>query len=153
MKKFVIKRVLISFLIVFIVSVFAFFLMHLLPGDPVRIVLGDEASVEDMNALRERLHLNDPLVVQYLKWISGLFTGDYGTSITYMRPVKQIIDERLPKTIAIGLPALIIASIVGIAFGTLSAVKRGTKLDNILTILSTLGLGTPTFWGKRVFVS
>lgn len=120
--------------------------MHLLPGDPVRIVLGDEASVEDMNALRERLHLNDPLVVQYLKWISGLFTGDYGTSITYMRPVKQIIDERLPKTIAIGLPALIIASIVGIAFGTLSAVKRGTKLDNILTILSTLGLGTPTFW-------
>lgn len=146
MYRFILKRVLISLLIVFIVSVFAFFLMHILPGDPVRIVLGDEASVEDVNAMRERLHLNDPLFKQYVKWISGLFTGDYGTSITYMRPVYEIISSRLPKTISIGLPALIIASILGIIFGTLSAIKRGSKLDSFLTILSTLGLGTPTFW-------
>ena len=77
MVKFIVKRIFISFVIVFIVSVFAFLLMHILPGDPVRIVLGDEASVEDVNALREELHLNDPLLSQYLKWISGIFTGDY----------------------------------------------------------------------------
>lgn len=146
MAKFILKRVLISLIIVFIVSVFAFILMHVLPGDPVRIVLGDEASVEDVNALREELHLNDPLLSQYLKWISGIFTGDYGTSITYMRPVYEIISERLPKTVSIGLPALAIAAIIGIVFGTLSAIRRGTKLDSFLTLLSTLGLGTPTFW-------
>ena len=146
MVKFIVKRIFISFVIVFIVSVFAFLLMHILPGDPVRIVLGDEASVEDVNALREELHLNDPLLSQYLKWISGIFTGDYGTSITYMRPAGEIISERLPKTVSIGLPALIIASIVGIIFGTVSAVKRGSKLDSALTLLSTLSLGTPTFW-------
>ena len=140
MVKFIIKRILISLVIVFMVSVFAFFLMHILPGDPVRIVLGDEASVEDVNALREELHLNDPLISQYFKWISGIFTGDYGTSITYMRPAGEIISERLPKTVSIGLPALIIASVVGIVFGTVSAVRRGSKLD------SALSLGTPTFW-------
>ena len=140
MVKFIIKRILISLVIVFMVSVFAFFLMHILPGDPVRIVLGDEASVEDVNALREELHLNDPLISQYFKWISGIFTGDYGTSITYMRPAGEIISERLPKTVSIGLPALIIASVVGIVFGTVSAVRRGSKLDSALT------LGTPTFW-------
>ena len=146
MTKFIIKRVFISLLIVFIVSVFAFMLMHILPGDPVRIVLGDEASLEDVMAMRERLHLNDPLVTQYFKWISGLFSGDFGLSITYMRPVHDLISERLPKTVAIGLPALVIAAIVGIIFGTVSAVRRGSLTDSTVTILSTLGLGTPQFW-------
>ena len=118
MGKFIIKRVLISIVVVFLVSVFAFSLMHILPGDPARLSLGEEASQEDVDALREELNLNKPVLEQYFIWISGIFRGDFGQSIQYHRPVLDIMQERLPRTVAIGLPTLVISTIIGIIGGS-----------------------------------
>lgn len=146
MGKFIIKRVLISIVVVFLVSVFAFSLMHILPGDPARLSLGEEASQEDVDALREELNLNKPVLEQYFIWINGIFRGDFGQSIQYHRPVLDIMQERLPRTVAIGLPTLVISTIIGIAFGIISAIRRGKFIDQVITFLATIGMGTPVFW-------
>lgn len=146
MIKFIVKRILISLLIVFLVSIFAFSLMHILPGDPARLVLGEDATAEMLAELRSEWNLDKPLVQQYLIWIKNLFKGDFGRSILYNRPVIVIIKERLPRTMAIGIPALIISVVFGILFGIICAVKRGKAADKILTLFTTLGVGTPTFW-------
>lgn len=146
MGKFIIKRVLISIVVVFLVSVFAFSLMHILPGDPARLSLGEEASQEDVDALREELNLNKPVLEQYFIWVSGIFRGDFGQSIQYHRPVLDIMQERLPRTVAIGLPTLVISTIIGIAFGIISAIRRGKFIDQVITFLATIGMGTPVFW-------
>lgn len=146
MGKFIIKRVLISIVVVFLVSVFAFSLMHILPGDPARLSLGEEASQEDVDALREELNLNKPVLEQYFIWISGIFRSDFGQSIQYHRPVLDIMQERLPRTVAIGLPTLVISTIIGIAFGIISAIRRGKFIDQVITFLATIGMGTPVFW-------
>jgi len=146
MVRFIIRRILISFLIVFLVSVFSFSLMHLLPGDPARIALGQDASQEDVDALRAKMNLDKPIITQYYLWISGMLRGDFGDSIVYNRPVRDIIVQRLPKTVSIGVPALIISVVLGIVFGVVCAVKRGKAIDQILTFITTLGIGTPQFW-------
>ena len=146
MTSYIIRRLLISRLLVFLISVFAFSLMHILPGDPARISLGEEASQEAVEALRSEWNLDKPLLTQYGLWVSGIFTKDFGESFAFNRPVYDIITERLPRTIAIGLPSIVLAAIVGVCFGILSAVKRGKWVDQVLTFFSTLGLGTPAFW-------
>ena len=146
MVTYIIRRVLISLLIVFLISIFAFSLMHVLPGDPARISLGEEASQEAVDELRAEWNLDKPLLTQYWLWVSGIFTKDFGESYAFNRPVYDIISERLPRTLAIGVPAIAIAAIFGVCFGILSAVKRGKWLDQVLTVISTLGLGTPSFW-------
>lgn len=146
MVTYIIRRVLISLLIVFLISIFAFSLMHVLPGDPARISLGEEASQEAVDELRAEWNLDKPLLTQYWLWVSGIFTKDFGESYAFNRPVYDIISERLPRTLAIGVPAIVIAAIFGVCFGILSAVKRGKWLDQVLTVISTLGLGTPSFW-------
>jgi len=146
MARFIIKRLLIALLIVFLVSIFAFSLMHILPGDPARISLGMDASQEDVDALREKMNLDKPLVQQYYLWIAGMARGDFGDSIVYNRPVKDIILEKLPKTLSIGVPSLIISVTLGIVFGVICAIKRGKFIDQVLTFFSTVGIGTPQFW-------
>lgn len=146
MVKYVAKRVLISILLVFLVSVFAFSLMHILPGDPARLVLGEDAKQEDVDALREKLNLNKPLIEQYVLWITGALQGDFGDSVMYNRPVSTILAERLPRTLSIGLPAILIAAVFGIIFGVISAIKRGSWIDRLITFFATLGIGTPMFW-------
>lgn len=108
--------------------------------------LGEEASQEDVDALREELNLNKPVLEQYFIWISGIFRGDFGQSIQYHRPVLDIMQERLPRTVAIGLPTLVISTIIGIAFGIISAIRRGKFIDQVITFLATIGMGTPVFW-------
>ena len=112
MKKYVAKRLAISVLLIFIISVFSFMLIHILPGDPARLALGYEASEADVQAYRVELHLDKPLVTQYVLWIKGLFQGDFGRSILYNRPNLDILAERLPRTLGIGLPALDRKSVV-----------------------------------------
>ncbi len=146
MIRFIINRILVSILIVFLISVFVFSLMHILPGDPARLALGEDASQEDVDELRRELNLDKPLLNQYVIWIGGIIKGDFGNSIAYDRPVSDIILERLPRTISIGIPAIIISSIFGICFGVISALKRGKWIDQIITVFATLGVGAPQFW-------
>lgn len=146
MIKFIIKRLILCIIVIFLVSLFAFSIMQILPGCPARLALGTEAPQEAVDALRIQLNLDKPIATQYLLWIGNALQGDLGYSITYNRPIVLMLKERLPRTLGIGLPALLISVVVGIAFGILSAVKRGTKTDQFVTLFSTIGVGTPEFW-------
>lgn len=143
---YIVKKVLSCVLTVFIVSVFAFMLIHVLPGDPARLSLGEEASQEAVDALRAEMNLDKPYVTQYVLWAKGIFEGDWGDSIRYKRPIEDVIAERLQKTLILGIPALLLASACGIVFGIISARKKGSALDQTITFASTVGLGTPVFW-------
>lgn len=146
MTSYIIKRLLASILVIFIVSIFVFSIIHVLPGDPVVMALGLETPQEDIDRVREEKHLNDPLPQQYLTWIVEMFHGDFGESLIEFRPVTQIFADRLPKTLAVGVPAFFIGVLIGIVFGIISAVKRGKFIDQLITLMTTLGIGTPQFW-------
>ena len=144
--RYILKRLGISLIVVFLVSIITFGLVKILPGDPALLAMGTEASDEEVAEFHEKYNLDKPVVQQYLIWINGVFHGDLGDSIKFYRPAADCIFERLPRTISIGLPALIIASVLGIVFGIISAVWRGKLIDNIITFLATIGLGAPQFW-------
>lgn len=146
MINYIIKRIGISLILIFLVSVFAFSLMHILPGDPVRMVLSEDAKQEDIDALRAELNLDKPLLTQYFTWVANIFKGDFGRSVMYNRPVADILNERLPRTLSIGIPAIVIAALFGIVLGVVSAVKRGKWIDKLITFFATIGVGTPMFW-------
>jgi len=146
MGKFILKRVGISLIVILLISVFSFSLVHMLPGDPAVLALGSEVTEAEIQAFREQYHLNEPVLKQYLIWAGDMLRGNFGRSITYRLPVSTCLATRLPATVAIGLPALIISSIVGILFGIISAVNRGKFIDKLLTFIETLGIGMPTFW-------
>ncbi|MBO4717893.1 MAG: ABC transporter permease [Spirochaetales bacterium] len=146
MASYIIRRVLAALLVILVVSIFVFSIIHLLPGDPVILALGLEADIQDIERLREEKNLNDPLPTQYIKWVGGIFHGDFGDSLIEFRPVTQIFKDRLPRTLAIGIPAFIIGVLIGVLFGIISAVKRGKFIDQLITLLTTLGIGTPQFW-------
>ncbi len=145
MGRFILKRLGISVIVVLLVSIITFTLVKILPGDPALLAMGTEASEAEVAAFHEKYNLDKPLLTQYFIWINGVLHGDLGDSIKFSRPVKDCIFERLPRTISIGLPALIIASVLGILFGIISAVRRGKLIDNIITLLSSIGIGTPQF--------
>lgn len=146
MLKYIMRRLAISALIIFIVTIFSFSIIHILPGDPARIALGEEASQAAVDALRKEMHLDKPIVEQYILWINDLLHGNFGNSIVERRPVKDIIAERLPKTISLGIPALLLSVTLGLCAGIISAIKRGKLPDQIVTFLTTLGVGMPVFW-------
>ena len=146
MGKYILKRLGTSILIVFLVSVFAFSLMHILPGDPVRISLGESATEEKIQQVREEYNLNKPIIEQYFLWIKGIFQGDFGRSLLYEEDVTVLIKTKLPITMSIGIPVLVIASVLGIVLGILTAVKRSTWVDQVITFLANIGIGCPEFW-------
>lgn len=146
MTTYIIRRILISLLVVFLVSVFSFSLLQIMPGDPARLALGYEASEEDVQTLRAQMNLDKPILVQYGLWVKNLFKGDLGDSVIYKRPVADMIAERLPRTVNIGICALIVGIPLGILFGILCAVKRGKVVDQIITFLMTVFMGMPVFW-------
>lgn len=147
MAEYIIKRVLVSILIIFLVSVFAFSLMHMLDGDPVLIVLGEGVSQETIDEYRAMLNLDKPIATQYYLWVKGIFTkGDFGISVLYREDVGELIREKLPVSLSIVIPTLVIAIIIGVTLGVVSAVKRGSWLDQLITFFANLGIGTPPFW-------
>lgn len=143
MGKFIVKRLGISLVVILLISIFSFSLVHMLPGDPAVLALGSEASEIDVENFREKYNLNKPVVEQYLLWMKDMLHGDLGDSIAYSRPVLSCLSERLPRTVSIGLPALVISSILGVLAGIISAIYRGKFVDNLITFLSTIGLGAP----------
>ena len=121
-------------------------MMHLVPGDPVRNMMGIEASKEAVEAERERLGLNDPLLVQYGRFLGGVLQGDLGTSIFTKQSVTEEILKKYPATIKLALGGTIFASVVGILAGIVSAVKRNKLTDNIIMVLSLISVSTPSFF-------
>jgi len=143
---FIVRRVLQTIFILFVVSIIVFMIMHLLPGDPVEIMMGDHASQEEMDQLREELGLNKPLPLQYLHWVSNVLQGDLGQSIAYNQSVNELVMQRLPISFHIGFLSFTLAIVIGIPAGIIAAVKRGGWLDSLITVTANLGMAVPVFW-------
>jgi len=124
--------------------------MRLLPGDPLMMLYNTNSlqsfSEEQLNQIRREAGLDKPMVIQYFDWLGDVFRGDLGKSILYKTPVASDIAKRLPVTAHLGILAFIIGMIVGIPLGVISAVRRGSWLDTVVTTLANLGITVPTFW-------
>ena len=143
---FLARRVLIALPTIFLISVFVFGLQKLLPGDPVLVMAGEERDPEVIATLREKYRLNDPIPVQYLAWAGNALQGDLGISLRTNQPVLELIGEKLPVTIQLAVMALVIAILIGIPAGVISAYKKGTWVDWIANLVALSGLSVPNFW-------
>jgi ABC-type dipeptide/oligopeptide/nickel transport system permease component len=128
------------------VATLVFALIHLIPGDPAQAMLGETASEEDVQALRERLGLDQPLLQQYSGFLRGAVRGDLGRSLRTDEPVTQAILDRLPATLELAAAAMIVSIGVAIPLGIIAAVGRGTVVDHAATTLALTGISVPNFW-------
>jgi len=150
MTTYIIRRLILAVIVLFLVTVFVFLAMRLLPGDPVLMYMSassvQEVTEEQLNMVRHLYGLDKTLPQQYIDWIFGVFRGDLGTSILNKSPVLDEIIRRLPITLHIGILAFVIATIIGIPAGVLCAVRRGGWLDTLVTTLANMGITVPVFW-------
>lgn len=142
---YVARRLLLMVPVAFLVSFAVFYLIHLTPGDPAQIMLGEEHNPQALAALRHQLGLDRPLPVQYLFWIGGVLHGDLGRSVRTGEPVGQMIGERLPATLELGAVALFWSLAVSIPLGALAAIRRGSPIDLLATGLTAAGVSVPHF--------
>jgi peptide/nickel transport system permease protein len=152
MRSFLLKRVFQMLIALFGVSVVVFSLVHIVPGDPVRVALGTRFDQELYETLRARMGLDRPLVEQYLTWLRGAVTGDLGVSFRNGRPVTELIIERLPATLTLAGAALAVALIVALPAGIISAVRNGTALDYTVSVASQVGISLPNFWAGVMYI-
>lgn len=145
MRKYILKRLLSMIPAVFVVSVVIFLIIHLTPGDPAAVMLGDQADPEAIAALREALGLNDPLPVQYLRWLGGVLQGDLGQSLYSDESMISMLLSHLSPTLSLTVFALAISLIVAVPLGILAARKRGALADNAISVFSMIGISMPSF--------
>ncbi|MBI4588517.1 MAG: ABC transporter permease [Candidatus Rokubacteria bacterium] len=145
MKTFLIRRFLQSLLVLFGVSAIVFLILHL-TGDPTLLLLPPDATAEEIARFRQVMGFNDPVVVQYVRFLRGAVQGNFGESLRHGEPALDLVVERLPATLELSAAALLIALCVAIPSGILSAVKRNTLLDYVSTVVALLGQSMPTFW-------
>jgi len=147
---YIVRRLLHAALVVVLVSILVFVVMRLLPGDPILMFVtsGDlqSATPEQLQQLKHEYGLDKPLPAQYADWFLRAIQGDMGKSILFHYSVTDEIIRRLPISLSLGMAALIIGVIVGPILGAVSAVKRGTWLDTLLTVTATIGITAPSFW-------
>ncbi len=128
------------------VSTLVFFIIHLVPGDPVDILLGETALDVNKQVLRQALHLDKPIFVQYGYYVWNLIHGDLGTSLVTNKPVLPTILSRYPATLQLSIAAMIIAMLIALPLGVLAAVKKYSIVDNVSMFVSLLGVSMPNFW-------
>lgn len=145
MVTYAVRRLLALAPIWIMVSFVTFSLMYIIPGDPLVSILGPSASPEARARMIKAMHLDDPFWVRYWKWLSGALHGDLGESIFLGRSVSQAIVERLPVTLYLGIGALVVALMLGLPAGVLSALKRNSTIDTSVMIMALAGLSTPEF--------
>lgn len=145
MRKYILKRLLSMIPAVFVVSVVIFLIIHLTPGDPAAVMLGDQADPEAIAALREALGLNDPLPVQYLRWLGGVLQGDLGQSLYSDESMISMLLSHLGPTLSLTIFALAISLIAAVPLGILAARKRGALADNAISVFSMIGISMPSF--------
>lgn len=146
MAQYLWNRLAAGLLVIFGISVFTFALVHMIPGDPVRMMLGQKATQEQVEQLREQMGLNKPVVEQYATYVTGIAQGDFGTSLKTGQPVLTEIFNRFPATLKIAVSAILIAIVVGIAMGILAAKYKDTIVDRAVLTLATLGVSIPGYW-------
>ena len=146
MPAYLVQRLGSALLVMFGVVSLVFLLIHLIPGDPIEVMLGESASGADREALRAALGLNQPLPVQYLDYLGGLLQLDLGTSIHFRRPVSELLLERLPATGLLAAASLLVTVLLALPLGIMAAVRRNTIWDSGAMGFSMLGVSIPNFW-------
>lgn len=146
MLRFLVRRLALTLPVLLGVATLVFALIHLIPGDPAQAMLGETASEQDVQALRQRLGLDRPLVEQYGSFLAGVARGDLGTSLRTNEPVASAIIDRLPATLELAAAAMLVAIGVAIPLGIIAAVNRGTFVDHLATTLALSGISIPNFW-------
>lgn len=150
MLSFSIRRILTLIPMLLIISFLIFLGMELMPGDAVSYMVSPEqlAGLDpaQLDAMREALGLNEPFLVRYFGWLGGILRGNFGYSLTSGRPIGAILAEKLPATLELSLYALLISTVLGNVLGIISAVNRGGKIDNALTVLGMVGVSIPEFF-------
>jgi peptide/nickel transport system permease protein len=146
MAEFLLKRLATIVPTLIFVSMLIFGLQQLLPGDPAKILAGEEQDPTVIAHLREKLHLDEPLPVRYAYWMGGVLQGDLGESVRNQQPVLDLVLQKLPVTIQLATMAMAIALLIGIPAGIASAVARGTIWDTLANVFALWGISTPNFW-------
>jgi peptide/nickel transport system permease protein len=150
MGAYITRRVIQSLIVILLVTIFVFIGMRLLPGDPIYLIIDrnqvQNYTQEQIQALRHEAGLDKPVVTQYFDWLGGVFKGQLGQSILSKRPISIELKHRIPVTAYLGIWAFIISIVIGIPFGIISAIRRGSWLDTIVTTLANLGITVPIFW-------
>ncbi|MBI6720603.1 ABC transporter permease [Pseudomonas syringae] len=146
MLMFILRRLLSSIPTLILVSLFVFTLQKLLPGDPVLAMAGEERDPAVMEYLRDKYRLDDPIPLQYLNWVGNVLTGDLGTSLRTEQPVTTLLASKLPVTLELAVLALLIALLIGIPTGIISAVRKGSAVDYGANVVALSGISIPHFW-------
>ena len=146
MGSFLLRRLLLLIPVLWGVATLVFLLLHFIPGDPVDLLLGDSALGTDREILRDQMGLNDPLIVQYLRYFGDLLQGDWGTSLFSKKPVFDEILERVPASMELMFGAMVVTILVAMPLGLIAAVNKGSWIDQGAMIFSLLGVSIPNFW-------
>lgn len=146
MFELIIRRCLVVIPTLFLVSVIVFGMQKLLPGDPVLALAGEDRDPQTIAYLQEKYRLNDPIVTQYTSWLGRILTGDFGVSIRTEKPVLDLIVQKLPVTLQLAAFAMIVALLIGVPAGIISAVRKGTLTDYSINVAALSGLSIPNFW-------
>ena len=146
MGNFLLRRLLLLIPVLWGVATLVFLLLHFIPGDPIDLMLGDSALGTDRETLRDQLGLNDPMIIQYIRYFGNLLQGDWGTSLFSKKPVFEEIMERVPATMELMFGAMVVTILVAMPLGLIAAVKKGTWIDQGSMIFSLLGVSIPNFW-------
>jgi peptide/nickel transport system permease protein len=150
MGSYIFRRLLQGIVVLVLVTFLVFLVLHLMPGDPLMVYVAQNElhnlSSEQLAALKHEFGLDKSFVVQYTDWMGNLFRGNLGTSFILKERVSYIIGQRLPITMHLGIISLVVSGCLGIIFGVICAVRRGTWVDTTVTVLANLGITTPQFW-------
>ncbi len=152
MTRFLIQRILYSIFVLFGLSIVIFIIARVMPGDPARMAVGARAPQWVVDRLREQMHLNEPITVQYVYWLRDAARGDFGLSLITQRPVTNDIKEFLPASLELAFYAALIASTLGIGLGMLSARYKDTWIDNLGRVVSYAGVVTPSYIFAILFI-
>jgi len=146
MLSYAIKRALSAIPTLLVVALLIFSLIRFIPGNPALVMLGDDATAEEVAAMEVKLGLDQPVAVQFIKWLGSAVRGDFGVSMYYRQPVMELILERLEPTVLLVIYAMVVGILIGVPLGIIAAVKRNSIIDRLCMVTSMLGISMPGFW-------
>ena len=146
MGRYVVRRLLATIVVLFLVTLVSFSIMSMVPGDPAVVMAGVGASADQVQRIRQQFGLDAPFPVRLGRWYGGLLHGDLGQSILLSRSVAQAIAERLPATLSLAILAFVLTAVGGITLGTLAALRQGSWVDHAVMTLAVIGVSVPGFW-------
>ena len=146
MGKYLLKRILQAIGVIFCISLITFFVLNIVPGNPVEIMLGEQADQATIARVTHEMGLDQPIVTQYINWFTNMLHGDFGVSYFQNRPVIDILTSTFAVTAKLAGVAYVIAVILGVGVGVIAAVNRGKWIDSLLMTISVVGISAPAFW-------